>query len=78
MFKTEEPEFNQFPGVLKNSWNSRRSVSHNECSIGWQASQDGKFQFTFSSSGKGSLLVVGSEYLPLEWAHVLYVLYSLT
>lgn len=57
-FKTKEPEFNQFPGVLKRTWNSR-SVSVNEFSLGSPVSQDEKFQFTFRYWSKGSLLVVG-------------------
>ena len=61
-FKTREPEFNPFPGMLKKTWNSR-SVSVNECSIGSQVSRDSKYQFTFSYSSKGILLVAG----PLIW-----------
>lgn len=61
-FKTRVPEFNQFPGMLNRTWNSR-SVSVNECFIGSQVSQDRKYQFTFSYSSKGTLFVVG----PLIW-----------
>lgn len=57
-FKTKEPEFSHFPGVLTRMWDSR-SVSVNELSTESQGSQDGKFPFTFKYWNKGSLLMVG-------------------
>ena len=57
-FKTKEPEFNHFPGVLTRMWDSR-SVSVNELSTESQGSQDGKFPITFKYWSKGSLLMVG-------------------
>ena len=56
-FKTKEPEFNHFLGVLTRMWASR-SVSVNELSTESQGSQDGKFPFTFKHWSKGSLLMV--------------------